>query len=385
MANQSPASATHHSSDMRAYRPVFARPDTVQEMFVTDSWTNILRRTEIVCSQMQPLMTITGDAGTGKSTMARWLYETLPLNNHEAVMVSLIGREIQGGWLIPKIAKFMGVGAINGNMSDLLSLTLEKLEELIQERRSLTVIVDAAEKIMTPEAFGEIEALLNLQSLCGRCMTFILVGNKTTLAQMQGSESLAAQLSYNAEVSPLSRKEAKEYVATRMQQAGSQITVQIADDAVDAAYSLTKGVIARLNSLMENCLVEAAIAKRDVIDAPYVHAIAKQSMPNLANAPAAASEAASAKPAKQTLKAAPPAKKPKTSTKKPVKDKATAIAKEPKKIEVAPAVENTAAVDAVQPKEVEKPKTKEAAPAAAAKATTKKPKIALTDLFNDEE
>lgn len=368
-----------------AYRPVFARPESLQEIFVADAWTSLVKRVEITCAQGQALMAISGEAGTGKSTMARWLYETLPLNQHEVLLVSLIGKEVQSGWLIPKIAKYLGVGPQEPG-DDLLAATLEKLELLIQEQQTLVVLIDAAEKIQTADAYSEIEALLNLQSLAGRCLTFILIGGRALDSQLQACDSLAAQLSLRAEIGVLSRKDCRAYIAARVQHAGEQVTVDITPDAYDAVFALTRGVIAKINSLMENCFVEAMIAKRDAIDAPFVHAIAKQFM--LGNAlQDLAPNTGTPKPAKTAV--------PKPATPSaPKKSKPAA----PKKTPAPKAVPPTA-VDALAPphQPATEPPVESAAPALSptgaadsspsgdSKKATKKPKVALSDLFNDDE
>ncbi len=396
MANQSAAASTANpartpTTHANAYQPAFTRPDTLQEIFVNDTWTNLLRRTEIACAQMQPLVVITGEAGTGKSTMARWLYETLPLNNHEVMMISLIGREIQTGWLVPKIAKFLGVTTLNTNANDTLTQTLEKLEELIQEKRSLTVLIDAADKLMTAEAFGEIEALLNLQSLAGRCLTFILIGTKTLLTQLQNANSLSTHLSLNCDIGVLSRKDSREYISSRLRLAGANIAKEVTPEALDAVHNLSKGVIARVNSLMENCLVEAAIGKREIIDGPFVYATVKQALAGVELG--ATQTAAVAEKTKQPNVKSPSdsASKTQPRAKRTAKDKTPG--KTNKKKTAPRAAGNTkasatppAATGSSAPALATNPSTKPAIAKTTAPGTAgKKPKIALTDLFNDDE
>src|SRR5690606_5588681 len=145
--------------------------------------TSAMDRLRFFCEQEQSCAVVIGDSGSGKSTLARWLYQSLDLDSHEILLTSMTRQERLSGWLTPRLKTFLShqaqEPALNQNDHyQLMQQTVAALDEFRRDQRRLIVIIDAAHKAVTPEAFDDIISLLNLESLTGApgCLAFVLLG-----------------------------------------------------------------------------------------------------------------------------------------------------------------------------------------------------------------
>ena len=68
---------------------VFLRPVGADELFVSDELGRILPRLLHFCRSEQALVALTGDPGTGKSTVLRWLHQHLPQDTHDILLIAI--------------------------------------------------------------------------------------------------------------------------------------------------------------------------------------------------------------------------------------------------------------------------------------------------------
>ncbi len=235
--------------------PVFARRVPVESLYLPHHLTRKLERLKLAVEQRQPLVALVGDAGTGKSTALRWLYQALDTATHDVLLTSLVRRETGAGWLAPRLAEFLGVSAAGRAESDLIRATAARLDELIAEKRSLVVAVDAAHFASVPSALEEIAAFLNLTGLAGRCLSFVLAGLDPLLDTLAATPELESKLALHTALSPLTRDETKSYLEHRLTLAG--VKAAFDDAAVDFLHLRTRGVMATVDVVAENALVEA--------------------------------------------------------------------------------------------------------------------------------
>src|SRR6476620_10467320 len=124
--------------------------------------------TQIICSRLlltlqkaASLFVVTAAPGHGKSTFGRWLYHNIDQERHDVAFFSLLQTEQTSGWLLPKLAQYLGMDAATSSNRSVLA----RLQESRLHSKILTVIIDDAHKIKEPEALDEILSLIQIQSI----------------------------------------------------------------------------------------------------------------------------------------------------------------------------------------------------------------------------
>jgi general secretion pathway protein A len=263
---------------------------------------------------------VTGEAGTGKTTILRHLYETLPTARFDAVLVALVKPETAPGWLAPRLAAYLGVDPAivrGGDLGSLVTAVAARLDELVAARKSLVVLVDAAQRLVAPEAFGELAAFLSFKELAAPCLSVVLAGDAALTATLEATPEIATRLAYTVTLAPLSRAALSPYLDLWLRASG--LPSPFTSDALDALHRLTRGVPALVNPLAENALFEAfkrrqrQVEDADVVSASLHVAAGLLARPGGAAAPARAArgepEAGAPTRAAEAAKAAAPAPK----------------------------------------------------------------------------
>lgn len=233
--------------------PVFTRPVEPGDLFFSERVKPQLARLEMICGQSQALILVTGEAGSGKTSILKWLAAQLPTETTDVLLTTMVRREMGAGWLAPRLAAYFGVKA--DNAGSLLRAVTEKLDELLQERRKLVMMIDAAHFAATPEAFDELVALANLQALAGSCLTFILAGQEELRNVLADTPELANKLGFHLVVPRLDADETRAYVRHRCKLAGLPVPFQ--DETYSYLHMKSGGLPALLDWHAENCLIEA--------------------------------------------------------------------------------------------------------------------------------
>lgn len=249
---------TDYSAHWQVSGGVFLRPVSVDDLYVPDALKGLLERLLLFCRSEQALVVVSGEPGTGKSTLLRWLHQNLSQDTHDVLLTAMVQRETRGGWLTPRLAELLGVPTASLPTQDLgqsIREVASRLDELVAEKRKLIVAVDAAHLASTPEALSEVAALLNLQALAGTCLSFVLVGDPALGVVLEHATDLSAKLAFNLTLPKLSLDETTAYVGHRLRQAGMASPFE--PEVLALIHQRSRGIMAGMNAFAENCLVEA--------------------------------------------------------------------------------------------------------------------------------
>lgn len=310
---QTPQSSTakapaDYLSYWKAEQPVFLSVAETGDLYVPSGLRPVLDRLLVFCRQSSGIVLVTGEAGTGKTTLARWLFASIETSTHEVLLTAMVSKEHHAGWLTPRIAQLMGV-KIQGTPEELMRATVARFDELIQERRRLVVMVDAAHLGSSPDAWTEVVALLNLQSHAQQCLSFVLIGEPELRDVVEKTPGLATKLAFVMALPRLSRDETEAYVDHRLKKAG--LATPFDPEALDLIHVQSRGVIAQVNNLAENCLVETCQRQgrritADVARAAQAHVSLGTHEPAMPEIRAAAGDAAIPRPSSRKNELPPP-------------------------------------------------------------------------------
>ncbi len=206
------------------------------------------------------LFVLTALPGHGKSTFARWLYHQIDQKNHDVAFFSLLQTEHDSGWLLPKLAHYLGLDPATSSNRAILG----RLQESRLHDKILTVIIDDAHKLKEPEALDEILALIQVQSIATNHINFVLIGNPRLAQLVQMTEGCQHRLALQAEIPCLVRNDIIPYLNWRLDQIGLPVKV-ITPDAQSLLIAQTPISFAWLESLLQGALMEAFLRDQRII------------------------------------------------------------------------------------------------------------------------
>lgn len=274
------------------------RPIATRDLFVTARLKPTLERCVALARSGTGLLTITGEPGTGKTTLLRWLFDTLPTETHEVLLTGMIQRERHAGWLLPRLAELLGV-ADDGSPHRQIQHIAARLDDFATAKRHLVLIIDAAHLAESAAALEDVTALLNLHALGGNGLTVVVAGTEAILDNVLKTPELAAKTTMSLKLTAFNREETGAYIQHRLKVAGVNAT--FSPEALDAAHVRSRGVPATLNHLCENVLFEAFQRQATTISGELVLAagahLGRQGPPP----PAMSSEAGDGQDLPQTL------------------------------------------------------------------------------------
>src|SRR5690606_28418223 len=129
-------------------KPVFAMPDEIEGVYLPETTKQLRKRIGLFCEQGGSLLAITGSLGVGKSCIARCLYDILPTESYEVLLMSLLMEKENKDWFFLRLAESFGLSdarSKNYDLDELRAAVFSRFDDLIEDNKKLVVIIDAAE------------------------------------------------------------------------------------------------------------------------------------------------------------------------------------------------------------------------------------------------
>ena len=195
---------------------------------------------------------LTGDIGTGKTTLIRHILRQIDQDMEVAV---IFNTQITGDQLIEMILSEYELTPERNNKSKNLELLNEFLIAQYARQRKVLIIIDEAQNLST-EVLEEVRMLSNLQSESQMLLQIMLVGQPELKIKIKRPEmaQLTQRIAVNYHLGPLSKEEVSHYIAYRINQAGGNSEL-FDTKAVEKIYSFSGGVPRSINLLCDAALV----------------------------------------------------------------------------------------------------------------------------------
>jgi len=224
-------------------------------------------------SSMKGLAVLVGDIGAGKTTLARRMLDALPEEEYEAALLVIIHSGITASWLLRRIALQLGVENPAQEKLALLSQLYQRLLQIYEQGRKAVVLIDEAQMLETRELMEEFRGLLNLEVPERKLISFVLFGLPDIEKNLRLDPPLAQRVAMRYRLEPFNAESTEAYIKHRMRLAGSA-RLPFLPDAISAIHQRSGGVARVINTLCDNALFEAFLAKTSEIRATLMHAIA---------------------------------------------------------------------------------------------------------------
>ncbi len=218
---------------------------------------------------------ITGDIGSGKTTVCRTLLNKLTSTTQTALITNT---HMSGKDLLCCILEDLEVEYMPGSKSKLLSRLNHYLIEQLRLDNNVVVIIDEAQNL-TPAVLEEVRMLSNLETENEKLIQIIFLGQpelKKKLS-MPRLEQLCQRIAVFYHLSPLTEEESKQYILYRLKVASESKRQYFTYEALNLIYQFSNGVPRLINSICDSALLNGFIYEKDVIDAELTREVVNES------------------------------------------------------------------------------------------------------------
>ena len=211
-------------------------------------------------------LVMTGDIGTGKTTLITAVMRYLPRDRTRFSTISvptLSSRE-----LLEMVMRNFGMEEIPASKAERIHRLAEFLREGEASGIAAALIIDEAHKL-TPDVLEEVRMLGNLHAL-----GLILVGQNelNDLLNRPELRALRQRICVRLTIGPLGKDEVEPYIRWRWKAAGGGPSAPFSAEAIGAVTQWSGGVPRLINSICDNPLTVAFEAGEHSVTAEHVQA-----------------------------------------------------------------------------------------------------------------
>jgi general secretion pathway protein A len=214
-------------------------------------------------SQRKGLIVLTGEIGTGKTTLCRFFLNQL---SKEVKTAFILNPNLSQLELLYAIVNDFG---IKPQARTRLSMTWELNKFLMKESETgnnTVLIIDEAQSLR-PSLLEQLRLLSNLETDKDKLLQVILVGQPelSDKLNLYGLRQLKQRVMVKFHISPLEADEVKEYIQHRLNVAGCADQVRFSQEAIQFISDFSCGTPRLINMICDRALLAGFVAEaRDI-------------------------------------------------------------------------------------------------------------------------
>ncbi len=215
-------------------------------------------------------LVLTGDVGTGKTTLCRTLLGMLKDEETETALV--LNPDLSETEILAAIVRDFGEepdGASKGQLMDTLYLHLVRRA---QAGGNSLIVIDDAQNLPL-RSLEQVRMISNFETEKEKLVQILLVGQPELHARLQTPEfrQVRQRIAANPQLAPLSAGETREYILHRMAMAGgTPEKVSFTEKALRRIFKETRGYPRSINTLCDKALAVAFLREQRTIDADII-------------------------------------------------------------------------------------------------------------------
>jgi general secretion pathway protein A len=229
-------------------------------------------------NQRKGIIVISGEIGTGKTTLCRTLLTQL---DEEIKTALILNPSFSDTQLLKLIIKDLGIETKARNRFDLVDALNNFLLKETSLGNNVVVIIDEAQNLK-PKQLEQIRLLSNLETEKEKLLQIVLVGQPELLEKLKLPElrQLNQRVSVRYSIPPLQQPELQSYIDHRINLAytgnGSNNKPLFTDEAVKAIFEHSQGTPRMINILCDRALLAGFAQEMKSINEQIIHQCAKE-------------------------------------------------------------------------------------------------------------
>jgi general secretion pathway protein A len=258
-----------------AEKPFSLTPDP-KYLYRSESHANAFELLQYAIERREGFVVITGDIGTGKTTLCRALLEKVDRKTFTALLLNPFLSEED---LLCAILQDLGVvsrgepwqGARRPSKQELVNTLHDFLLSLVPLGARAVLIVDEAQNLPLP-ILEQIRILSNFETDKEKLLQIFLVGQLNLVSLLRSPElrQLDQRVSIRYQLKPLSEEEIGAYISHRLAIASAERSVVFSPAALRVVHDYSGGIPRVINMLCDRALLGGYTAQTTRIDEDLV-------------------------------------------------------------------------------------------------------------------
>ncbi len=208
---------------------------------------------------------LTGEVGTGKTTICRCLLEQIP---EHVDIAFILNPKVTSEELLATICDELSIFYPEGTKS--LKIFIDRINEYLLDayakgRRTVLIIEEAQN--LNPDVLEQIRLLTNLETNQSKLLQIIMIGQPELRDILSRPElrQLSQRITARYHLGPLNKTEVGEYIMHRLDIAGTKKKIFL-DSVIDEIYKFSKGIPRLINVICDRALLGAYVQGKDYVD-----------------------------------------------------------------------------------------------------------------------
>lgn len=250
----------------------FGKDLSVRDFFSYPQLTELHQILELAVASNSGTL-VTGEAGTGKTTVVRGFLSSLPVNQYRALY---LGNDQDGGALLTRLGMELGVKVSMARNQRMIQLTQHIRRHVAGSGKQLILVIDEAH-LMDGRTLEDIRLLTNSEMDTRTDVILIVLGQLWLRSKLKqhGHGALYQRLRFRYGMGGLTKQEAKAYVQHHFSLCGCKKEL-LTDSAYDYLFMASGGILREINNLMVDALLKAMNQRKHKLDEEIIRMVVLQ-------------------------------------------------------------------------------------------------------------
>jgi general secretion pathway protein A len=251
----------------------FALTPDPRFIYFTPSHTEVMANLHYGIESGKGLIVVTGEVGTGKTTILRWMMQRL---DRTVLVAYIFNPRLSVAEFYQHVATLLDIQKWQTKSELLLELG-RALESRHSRGLRTVLIVDEAQGLST-HVLEEIRLLSNFESDTAKQLQIVLTGQPELREVLNRAElrQLKQRIALRCIIKPLPNvEETDRYITSRLLVAGAERTDIFSPGAIDYIFRCSEGIPRNINNLCDNALLTGYAAGETTISRNTIEEVAE--------------------------------------------------------------------------------------------------------------
>jgi len=251
----------------------FALTPDPRFIYFTPSHTEVMANLHYGIESGKGLVVVTGEVGTGKTTILRWMMQRL---DRTVLVAYIFNPRLSVAEFYQHVATLLDIQKWE-TKSELL-LELGRALESRHSRGLRTVLIIDEAQGLSPHVLEEIRLLSNFESDTAKQLQIVLTGQPELRGVLNNPDlrQLKQRVALRCIIKALpSVEETDRYITSRLLVAGAERTDVFSPTAIDYIFRCSEGIPRNINNLCDNAMLAGYAAGETTINRSIIEDVAE--------------------------------------------------------------------------------------------------------------